>query len=83
MCDCKTPPYGQTCLSSMLDIQRISWAKKEVQEDMSYAIIRNDKLTRVYEQGLYIHNDRSSKCHLIKILNLQEHILILDVRKMN
>ena len=54
---------GQTCLSSMLDIQRISWAKKEVQEDMSYAIIRNDKLTRVDAQGSYIHNDRRSKGH--------------------
>ena len=39
-------PYGQTCLTSMLDIQSISWAKKEVKEDMSYAIIRNEKLTR-------------------------------------
>ena len=25
---------------------------------MSYAIIRNDKLTRVDAQGSYIHNDR-------------------------
>ena len=47
----------------MLDIQRISLAKKEVQEDMSYAIIRNDKLTRVDAQGSYIHNDRRSKGH--------------------
>lgn len=30
---------------------------------MSYAIIRNDKLTRVDAQGSYIHNDRRSKCH--------------------
>ena len=30
---------------------------------MSYAIIRNDKLTRVDAQGLYIHNDRRSKGH--------------------
>ena len=35
----------------------------EVQEDMSYAIIRNDKLTRVKAQGSYIHNDRRSKGH--------------------
>jgi hypothetical protein len=34
-----------------------------VQEDMSYAIIRNDKLTRVDAQGSYIHNDRRSKGH--------------------
>ena len=47
----------------MLDIQRISLAKNEVQEDMSYAIIRNDKLTRVDAQGSYIHNDRRSKGH--------------------
>ena len=47
----------------MLDIQRISQTKKEVQEDMSYAIIRNDKLTRVDAQGAYIHNDRRSKGH--------------------
>ena len=30
---------------------------------MSYAIIRNDKLTRVGAQGSYIHNDRRSKGH--------------------
>ncbi len=30
---------------------------------MSYAIIRNNKLTRVDAQGSYIHNDRRSKGH--------------------
>ena len=30
---------------------------------MSYAIIKNDKLTRVNAQGSYIHNDRRSKGH--------------------
>lgn len=30
---------------------------------MSYAIIRNDKLTRIDAQGAYIHNDRRSKGH--------------------
>lgn len=30
---------------------------------MSYAIIRNDKLTRLDAQGSYIHNDRRSKGH--------------------
>ena len=30
---------------------------------MSYAIIRNDKLTRVDAQGSYIHNNRRSKGH--------------------
>ena len=34
-----------------------------MQEDISYAIIRNDKLTRVDAQGSYIHNDRRSKGH--------------------
>lgn len=30
---------------------------------MSYAIIRNTKLTRIQAQGLYVHNDRRSKGH--------------------
>ena len=36
---------------------------------MSYAIIRNDKLTRVDAQGSYIHNDRRSKGHSNKDIN--------------
>ena len=36
---------------------------------MSYAIIRNEKLTRVEVQGTYIHNARRSKGHTNK-----EHI---------
>ena len=31
------------CLSSVLDIETIFQAKKEVQGDMSYAIVRNEK----------------------------------------
>ena len=54
-------PYGQTCLTSMLDIQSISWAKKEVNWDMSCAIIRNEKLTRPELYGAYVHNDRKAK----------------------
>lgn len=37
---------------------------------MSYAIIRNDKLTRVDAQGSYIHNDRRSKGHSNKDIDL-------------
>lgn len=33
---------------------------------MSYAIIRNEKLTRVEAQGAYIHNARRSKGHTNK-----------------
>lgn len=61
-------PYGQTCLSSMLDIRRLSLAKKEVQEDMSYAIVRNEKLTRDEAKGRYIHNERKTRGIQIKIL---------------
>ena len=32
--------------------------RRRFKEDMSYAIIRNDKLTRMDAQGSYIHNDR-------------------------
>lgn len=41
---------------------------------MSYAIIRNDKLTRVDAQGSYIHNDRRSKGHSNKDIDPTEHI---------
>lgn len=37
--------------------------RRRFKEDMSYAIIRNDKLTRMDAQGSYIHNDRRSKGH--------------------
>ena len=48
---------------------------------MSYAIIRNDKLTRVDAQGSYIHNDRRSKGHSNKDIDPTEHIWIFTVRK--
>ena len=42
---------------------------------MSYAIIRNEKLTRVEAQGAYIHNARSSKGHTNKdIDNTRTHL---------
>ena len=51
---------------------------------MSYAIIRNDKLTRVDAQGAHTSTMiEGQKVILIKILILQEHILILGVRKTN
>lgn len=30
---------------------------------MSYAIIRNEKLTRAESYGAYVHNDRKAKNH--------------------
>ena len=47
----------------MLDIETISQAKKEVQGDMSYAIVRNEKLTRAKAQGICVHNDRRVRNH--------------------
>ena len=42
---------------------------------MSYAIIRNEKLTRVEAQGAYIHNARRSKGHTNKdIDNTRTHL---------
>lgn len=57
----------------MLDIETIFQAKKEVQGDMSYAIVRNEKLTRAEVNGKGTHNDRKAKIILIKILILQKH----------
>ena len=42
----------------MLDIETISQAKKEVQGDMSYATVRNEKLTRNEAKGRYVHMER-------------------------
>ena len=50
----------------MLDIETISRAKKEVQGDMSYAIVRNEKLTRAEVNGKGTHNDRKAKNHTNK-----------------
>jgi hypothetical protein len=57
----------------VLDIETISRAKKEVHGDMSYAIVRNEKLTRAEINGKGTHNDKQ-KIILIKILIQQEHI---------
>ena len=53
----------------MLDIQRISLEKEEVQGDMSYAIVRNEKLTRNEAKGRYIHNERKTRGHTNKDIN--------------
>ena len=57
------------CLSSVLDIETISQTKKEVQGDMSYAIVRNEKLTRAEVNGKGTHNDRKAKNHTNKDIN--------------
>ena len=54
------------CLSSVLDIEIISREKKEVHGDMSYAIVRNEKLTRSEINGKGTHNDRKAKNHTNK-----------------
>ena len=60
-----TLPHRQT-LFVLLDIETISRAKKEVQGDMSYAIVRNEKLTRAEVNGKGTHNDRKTKNHTNK-----------------
>ena len=50
----------------MLDIETISQTKKEVQGDMSYAIVRNEKLTRDKAKGRYVHNERKTRGHTNK-----------------
>ena len=37
--------------------------KKEQGKNMSYAIIRNEKLTRAKAMGAYKHNERKTKNH--------------------
>jgi len=53
----------------VLDIETIFQAKKEVQGDMSYAIVRNEKLTRAEVNGKGTHNDRKAKNHTNKDIN--------------
>lgn len=36
---------------------------------MSYAIVRNEKLTRAEVNGKCTHNDRKAKCHTNKDIN--------------
>lgn len=62
----------------MLDIQTISQTKKEVHGYgyMSYAIVRNEKLTRTQVHGKGTHNYRKSKkirMGFKKIINSPNH----------
>ena len=38
---------------------------------MSYAIVRNEKLTRVQAQGICVHNDRKTKKHSNKEIDVE------------
>ena len=49
---------------------------------MSYAIIRNEKLTRAESYGAYIHNDRKAKNHSNKDINPIRTHLNFIVRRM-
>ncbi len=49
---------------------------------MSYAIIRNEKLTRAESYGAYVHNDRKAKNHSNKDIDTTRTHLISIVRKM-
>ena len=48
---CNFPAIQSNLFDQYVRQINLSLAKKEVQGDMSYAIIRNDKLTRVDAQG--------------------------------
>ena len=42
---------------------------------MSYAIIRNEKLTRAESYGAYVHNDRKAKNHSNKEIDISKSYL--------
>ena len=65
----------------MLDIETISRAKKEVQGDMSYAIVRNEKLTRAEVNGKGTHNDRKAKNHTNKDIDTTKTHLNYYIKK--
>lgn len=65
----------------MLDIETISQAKKEVQGDMSYAIVRNEKLTRAKVNGKGTHNDRKAKNHTNKDIDTTKTHLNYYIKK--
>ena len=65
----------------MLDIETISQAKKEVQGDMSYAIVRNEKLTRAEVNGKGTHNDRKAKNHTNKDIDSTKTHLNYYIKK--
>ena len=65
----------------MLDIETISQAKKEVHGDMSYAIVRNEKLTRAEVNGKGTHNDRKAKNHTNKDIDSTKTHLNYYIKK--
>ena len=65
----------------MLDIETIFQAKKEVQGDMSYAIVRNEKLTRAEVNGKGTHNDRKAKNHTNKDIDTTKTHLNYYIKK--
>jgi len=48
---------------------------------MSYAIVRNEKLTRVQAQGICVHNDRKSKNHSNKEIDVERTHLNYYLKK--
>jgi len=67
----------------VLDIETIFQAKKEVQGDMSYAIVRNEKLTRAEVNGKGTHNDRKAKNHTNKDIAPTKTHLNYYIKKMD
>jgi hypothetical protein len=65
----------------VLDIEIISRAKKEVHGDMSYAIVRNEKLTRAEINGKGTHNDRKAKNHTNKDIDSTKTYLNYYIKK--
>lgn len=50
-------------------------SKKGALENMSYAIIRNEKLTRAESYGAYVHNDRKAKNYSNKDIDRSKNTL--------
>ena len=48
---------------------------------MSYAIIRNEKLTRVEAQGRCVHNDRRAKNHTNKDIDVSKSYMNYYIKK--
>jgi DNA-directed RNA polymerase subunit H (RpoH/RPB5) len=65
----------------VLDIETIFRAKKEVQGDMSYSIVRNEKLTRAEVNGKGTHNDRKAKNHTNKDIDPAKTYLNYYIKK--
>ena len=48
---------------------------------MSYAIVRNEKLTRAKAQGICVHNDRKAKKHSNKDIDVTKSSLNYYLKK--